>query len=206
MAQRQGPAKDVKRRIFDEAIRLFGENGFEGTSIQSIADAVGIRKPSLLYHFSSKVALREAVIRELITRWTAELPQVLTRARGGHDRFSSIITSLVGFFLADPNRARLAVREMMDRPEETSAMVAEQLVPWTSMIVDYIRMGQESGMIIRNTDPESYLVQIMMMVIGTVAFGNTAAAILGAGDEAGSRRIDELVRIARVSLFTEEGK
>jgi AcrR family transcriptional regulator len=196
----------VKQRIFDAAIRLFGSNGFEGTSIQSIADAVGIRKPSLLYHFGSKVELREAVIRELIARWTGALPEVLTSARGGHDRFSSIITSLVEFFSADPNRARLAIREMMDRPGETGTLVGEQLGPWNSMIVDYIRMGQDSGMIKPEIDPQAYITQVMMMVIGTVAFGDVAAVITGSKQANGKKRLEELVRIARVSLFTEDNE
>ena len=99
MSPKNNQPSNVKQKIFEEAIRFFGENGFEGTSIQTIADAVGIRKPSLLYHFRSKEELREAVIEDLITDWTAEMPRLLIEARSGHDRFSSTITALVEFFV-----------------------------------------------------------------------------------------------------------
>ena len=47
----------MRDRILSEAMHLAASRGFEATSIQAIADAVGIRKQSLLYHFSSKEIL-----------------------------------------------------------------------------------------------------------------------------------------------------
>ncbi|MCP4680616.1 MAG: TetR/AcrR family transcriptional regulator [Deltaproteobacteria bacterium] len=206
MSKKNSKPGDVKQRIFDEAIRLFGESGYEGTSIQAISEAVGIRKPSLLYHFSSKDELREAVIVKLIAAWAEELPRLLTNAKSGHDRFSSTITSVVEFFLEDRNRARLAIREMMDRPTEIQAVVRERLSPWTKMLVEYILMGQGSGVIKAEVEPQAYLTQVMMMIIGTVAVGGVAGSMLGADNETIEPMIKELVRIAREALFVDKSK
>ena len=199
------PGTDVRQRILDEAIRLFGTRGFEGTSLQAIADAVGIRKPSLLYHFSSKDELRQAVTDNLIAHWTTELPKLLTSYESEQTGFASIIEALVEYFRHDANRARLAVREMLDRPEQTSALVRDNLGHWVKLLVQYIRMGQKSGIFKPEMDPESYIVQVMMMVIGTVAIGEVAAAILldSEGDNSSEPRIQELVRIARDTLFVD---
>lgn len=50
------PDTDVptRERILREASRLFARKGFHGTSTREIADAVGVRQPSLFHHFSSK--------------------------------------------------------------------------------------------------------------------------------------------------------
>ncbi len=45
---------DTKQKIIEEAKILFGSKGFKGTSVSEIADAVGIKKPSLYYFFSNK--------------------------------------------------------------------------------------------------------------------------------------------------------
>jgi len=196
---------DMKTRIIREAIQLFGERGFDGTSIQSIAETVGIRKPSLLYHFKSKEELRDEAIKYLISRWVNELPRLLTNAVSGYDRFSSIIMSLVSFFLKDENRARFAMREMLDRPGEIGELVKLQLSPWNKMIVDYIELGQKGGTIRKDLNPRAYIMQVMLMVLGSVAMGGVASVIFELDSEPSGARIDELVRIARESLFTRAG-
>ena len=197
----------MRRRILTEAIRLFGENGFEGTSIQAVADAVGIRKPSLLYHFKSKEELRQAVIRDLLTHWQQDLPKLLAGATSGHDRFSSTVEALVGFFLSDTNRARVANRESLDRPEDLRKMGSELVLPWMRLLVEYIRMGQEAKIIKREVDPESYIMQVMVMVIGTVALGHVVSALTDADSREGMEaRIKELVRIARDTLFVNPNR
>jgi len=198
---------DMRARILEEGTRLFGELGFEGTSIQAVADAVGIRKPSLLYHFKSKDKLRQAVIRDLFTHWQQELPRLLAGATSGHDRFSSTVEALVGYFLSDVNRARVAIRESLDRPEELRKMASELVMPWTRLLVEYIRMGQEAKIIKREVDPESYIMQVMVMVIGTVALGHVVSALTDTdSEERRERRIKELVRIARDTLFLTPDK
>lgn len=44
----------TKERIFDIAINLFAQNGFDATSMREIAEGVGIKKASLYSHYKSK--------------------------------------------------------------------------------------------------------------------------------------------------------
>lgn len=178
-------------------MRLFGQQGYEATSIQAIADSVGVRKQSLLHHFPSKEALHEAVIDATLQHWRDEFPRLLAHASGA-DRFSAMVTAVVRFFRDDPNRARLALREMLDRPDAIRAQLKEQLSPYTRLLADYIRMGQQSGIIRSDVQPEAYLVQALLKIISTVATGDVAAALVGQDREAHD---DELVRGLRESLF-----
>ena len=193
---------DMKVRIVQAATRLFAERGFDGTSVQAIADAVGIRKPSLLWHFPSKDDLRQAVLEQLLVYWKDELPRVLHEAQSSVGRLDAVLHALIGFFVGEPNRARLLVREMLDRPEAMRQLFRQHLQPWTNLITDYIRMAQEAGRVHPDLDPESFAIQVVTMAVGTVATGDVTAAMLGASwTDPVQAQLDELLRIARAALF-----
>lgn len=48
--------------VLDTALTLFAERGYHGTALSQIADALGIRTPSLYNHMSSKQDLLRAII------------------------------------------------------------------------------------------------------------------------------------------------
>jgi AcrR family transcriptional regulator len=195
-------ATDVRTRILEEATRLFASRGYDGTSIQEIALAVGITRPTLVYHYGSKEQLRNEVLGTMLSRWREELPRVLAAATTGSDRFHSALAALISWFRADPHRAALLVREMLDRPEAMVELFRAHLQPWTSLITDYIRRGQAEGRVREGVDPEAYVLQILNTVIATVATGEATRHVLAEPPDAG-RQLDELHRIARTSLFNE---
>jgi AcrR family transcriptional regulator len=57
-----GPAGDTKRRIIDAAYGLFYKGGFARVGVDDIAEAAGVTKRTLYYHFDSKDALVAAVL------------------------------------------------------------------------------------------------------------------------------------------------
>src|SRR5262245_3391525 len=54
--------------ILGAASRLFSTRGYHATSMQDIADAVGILKGSLYHHFESKEAILYRIVKEPIVR------------------------------------------------------------------------------------------------------------------------------------------
>ncbi|MGO4405760.1 TetR/AcrR family transcriptional regulator [Bosea sp. RAF48] len=53
-----------RRLILDHAARLLRSGGYHQTTLREIAEAVGIRKASLYYHFASKEEIVEAVVND----------------------------------------------------------------------------------------------------------------------------------------------
>ena len=199
---------DVKGRLLRVATRLFADRGYAGTSIQAIAEEVGITKPSLLYHFPSKQILREAVLENLLTRWEARLPRVLAVATAGLDRFDAVFGEAAAFFREDPNRARLILREAVDRPVETRERLGGRIGPWVRLLTDAIRVGQSGGRVRAEVDPEAWLIEVVLLVIGTYAAADLAAGVFSNRDldgdgrrELARRQLDEIIRMAKTSLF-----
>jgi len=56
------PAGSTPERILVEAANLFARYGYHATTTRQIANAVGIRQPSLFHHFPTKAAIIEALL------------------------------------------------------------------------------------------------------------------------------------------------
>jgi TetR/AcrR family transcriptional regulator len=193
-------ANDVRTRILEVATRLFATRGFDGTSIQDIAEEVGITRPTLVYHFGSKDGLRDEVLDRMLGHWQDELPAVLAAATTGKDRFRSGVRALLSFFRADPHRARLLVREILDRPDAISARFGRHLRPWTPLLVEYVERGRAEGRVHKGVDAEAWILQLLNAAVSTLATGAVTAAMFGDQPDV-DRQVAELVRIAESSLF-----
>jgi len=185
-------------QILVAATRLFAAGGFGGTSLQDVADAVGIRKQSLLYHFPSKVDLRQRVLDTLLSRWNDVLPRLLLAATSGEGQFDAVLAETIGFFAEDPDRARLLLREILDRPADVQAMVDTHIAPWVEVVCGYIRKGIERGEIPGDVDPQAYVLTVIHLILSAVA---TADCFGRVADR--RRQIAELLRIAKSSLFRQ---
>ncbi|MEO5653267.1 MAG: helix-turn-helix domain-containing protein [Marmoricola sp.] len=60
-------APAAQQRFLDAALDLFGEHGFEGTSLQLIADRLEVTKAALYYHFRTKDDLLAALVGPAFT-------------------------------------------------------------------------------------------------------------------------------------------
>jgi len=215
MPSERSTKSDVASQILATATRLFAARGFDGTSIQAVAEDVGIRKPSLLYHFPTKDDLRRAVLENLLVHWNEVLPRLLMAATSGPQQFDAVFRETISFFSEDPDRARLLLREALDRPAEMRALIRDHVRPWATVICDYIRKGQAAGRVRADVDPEAYLVHAINLVISSIATWNCIEALNpqasdnvdAARAEYGGRRAAferhqrELFRVAKSSLF-----
>lgn len=55
----------TKERIVEEALTLFSTNGYKGTSVKNIADAVGIKDSSIYKHYKSKREIVDAIVEQM---------------------------------------------------------------------------------------------------------------------------------------------
>jgi len=159
----------TRARIVAAATQLIAQRGFEGTSLSAVADAVGLRKQSLLHHFKTKDDLRQGVLESLLSHWNDTMPRVLAAAANVQGRLSDLLTVVFDFYAEDPDRARVLLRELMERPEEMRAMIAQHNAIWIEVVCDVLRQGQESGVIREDLDPEAFVIQTFCSITAGVA-------------------------------------
>lgn len=143
----QGRAKlngSTRDRILFEASFLFARRGYHATTTREIADAVGIRQPSLFHHFESKGAIAEALLD-----W--DLGHILPYAQGLAQRKGSPAVRLYTYLIHDLNHLMLApynlngiyAEDVMGDP--TFARWAKRRVELHSVVERILRQGMEAG-------------------------------------------------------------
>lgn len=192
----------VRDRILREATRLFAERGYSGVSIQAISEAVGVTRPTLVYHFGSKDALRREVLGALIGHWQAELPRLIASTRG-QPRLDALMGALFQFFLDDQNRARLLLREALDAPEQLEEALREQMQPWIGLLTQTMHAARDDQRIRPETDIESYVMLVATTAIGVLAIGDRTKALVSP-EPTLPTQLRELSRIAKIALFAPQ--
>ena len=56
-AQKEAEAEERRQEILDAAVRLISERGYNGTSVQDVADAVGVTKPRCITRITTRLAV-----------------------------------------------------------------------------------------------------------------------------------------------------
>ena len=91
-------------RILDEALALFSENCYDGTSVEQIAEKVGIKAPSLYKHFRGKEDILNAIIDNAEARYEESFgsEKHIGRLPDSKEKFVRITMEKISFTIHDP--------------------------------------------------------------------------------------------------------
>ncbi len=85
-------SQETANRILNQAMRIFLEKGYHGTSIDDITQAAGLTKGALYWHFKSKEDLLKKLIRKYEKSFLDNLIHAVTEVKGrASDKFEKYV-------------------------------------------------------------------------------------------------------------------
>jgi len=119
---RSAQAERTRQQILQTAQRLFTELGYDATSLQMIADELGLTKAAVYYHFRAKSDILHATIRPGVERFKVLLDEAAAM-RGRRARIEHLVDGFVDFLV---QHRHYAARAFSDPAAKRNKLDAER--------------------------------------------------------------------------------
>lgn len=189
-------------RILDAALASFGSRGYDATSLDALAEALGLRKQSILYWFATKEALLEALIDRSAAELAEALETALAAAGEGWERVEAVVRSVFRLGARRPELLGL-VREVGRLGPPAATRLTLALEPLVARASSFLETEMADGRM-RRHEPRLLLLAIYSTVVGMITEVDVLRA-LGEEPTARSlvRRRQEILRLLRSALVVE---
>lgn len=140
--------------IISTAARLFHERGYQNTTMQALAEALGIAKPTLYTHARSKMEILERIFG-----------RVLNEAQSVVDAAAALDDPVEALRLVVAEQTRLAVRyrayygvfhgDQRELPAPLSRKYRQWSRSYVQAVCDIVARGQDAGRFRADIDPRA---------------------------------------------------
>ncbi|KIX12574.1 TetR family transcriptional regulator [Dethiosulfatarculus sandiegensis] len=119
-----------KERIFEAAVKLFGQKSSTATGVREIAKEAGVNVAMISYFYGSKQGLLEALLEKYFIRFTAIVEEVIGDAeiesiKDYDSYFRQFTEKVIRFYVENPNLVRVVMMEMpLDSPRNAEIKAA----------------------------------------------------------------------------------
>lgn len=153
---------DKRDHIMDEAIALFAEKGFEGSTIRDLAQKAQVNIAMINYYFGSKEKLFEAIVEKRATHMRGFLEPILADKQLTEiEKMDLIIEGYVTRFLAQPLFHKVLQQELLvTQREYMHEQITALFIKNTKDIVSVIEKGIKNKAF-KKVDPELTFASIL---------------------------------------------
>jgi len=137
-------AEDTRRKIYDSALQLFRQKGFEQTTMRDVAQAAGVALGAAYYYFSSKEDIVLAFYSEMQEGSHEAVLQAMQQHKKMKDRIRCVLEKR--FELLEPNRkfCDALFRHAPDSQDPLSPF-SEETRSIRERAIEHLRVAVEGG-------------------------------------------------------------
>lgn len=137
-------AEETRRKIYDAALQLFREKGFEETTMRDVAQKAGVALGAAYYYFSSKEAFVLAFYDEMQQSSHEAILQAMQEHKKMKDRIRSVLDKRLE--LLEPNRKFCdALFRHAPNSQDPLSPFSEETRPIREQSIEHLRLAVEGG-------------------------------------------------------------
>ena len=161
-------------------LKVFSQFGFRGSTLDQIATESGLSKPNILYYFSSKEAIYEALLSQLLTDWLQPVRDIDPAGEPVEEILKYAQHKLTMSRLY-PRESRLYANEILQGAPRIKPVLTGELRDVVATLAALIKNWSEAGLI-RVIEPYHLIFSIWAMTQHYADFDVQVQAVLGEGD------------------------
>ena len=146
------------------AKHLFATEGYEATSIQNLADSVGLLKGSLYYHITSKQELLVSIVGTFLNASAAVRNHVQESGESAERRLGRYVSSLRALHALDPDGSAIARAPRPLRGTEMAGIAAEAAASDAHFLERLLVDGKETGVFRLLDEPARLATRVLDVV------------------------------------------
>jgi AcrR family transcriptional regulator len=192
----KGVERSTRERVVLSAVELFAKKGFEATSMREIAEAAGVTKPMIYYHFKNKEDLYFSILDTSLDRFTQTVRAAVEGEAPPEEKLQKIVATYVRHFEEENDIFRLVNREVMGGGKHLDYIVDKYFSKLHSGISGVIARGSREGTF-KGVDP--YMAALSVIGIILFYFNERRAINRLAGEEA---QVEKMIDSLKSHILT----
>jgi TetR/AcrR family transcriptional regulator len=185
--------------IAAEAVRVFAESGYEGASVATIAENVGLSKQNLMYYFPTKQALYQRVLDDVLDEWLARMANIAEPDGEPAEVLRAYIKAKLDFSREHPWGSRVYAMEVISGAPLYGEQIRERVVPLVRKDIEVFERWIAEGRI-APVNATHLLFAIWAMTQSYADFAAQMQLVLGEGQLTGTDYTDAEETIVHMVL------
>lgn len=157
-------SKSGGKLFYKTAVDVFARKGYHETTVDEVAQAAGVAKGTIYYHFENKEELYLTVIQKGIELFKEQLRQAMAADATTRDQIKNMINCQIDFFEQEQDLVSLFLTELFGNDPQRNLLASRMLAECLQIIRSCIVQGISDGTL-RQVDPETTTSSLFGMIV-----------------------------------------
>lgn len=138
-------ATNRQKEIALAAVKLFEQKGYHATSVQDIADEVGLQKGSLYHYIHSKEDLLLQIAHEAITQFNDNMEAVLNTNLSAQEKLVKAVENHITVSVSNMETTTVLLREAFSLGDEQHQVIQDLTDKYVDLWTQILDEGSRTG-------------------------------------------------------------